>query len=54
MGRHVRIARFGEVAVRRAPQEAGVSRRIEPAVHFSRRGDLDGLLLLLLLLLLRV
>jgi len=54
MRRHVRVARFGEVAVGGASQEAGVPRRIEPAAHLRSRGDLDGLLRLLLLLLLLV
>src|SRR4051812_20183722 len=51
MWRQVRVARLGEVAIRGAPQEARVSRRIEPAVHLRRRRDLNGLLRLRLLLL---
>jgi hypothetical protein len=51
MGRQVRVTRLGQIAVRRATEEAGITRRIEPTVHLRGRGDLDRLLLLLLLLL---
>src|SRR6185437_6088976 len=44
VGRHVRIARFGEVAVRGPAHEAGIARGVEPPAHLARGDDLNRLL----------
>src|SRR5262249_41048722 len=47
---HVGVACFGEVAVGGTPDEARVSRGLEPAARFARGGDLNRRLRRLLLL----
>src|SRR6185437_8978107 len=42
--RHVRIARFGEIAVRGPANKARVARRVEPSAHLAGRDDLHRLL----------
>ena len=50
LGRDVRVAGFGEVAVAGAPDESRVARGVEPPPHLARRDELNRLRRMLLLL----
>src|SRR5262249_36033397 len=51
VGRNVRVAWFGEVAVRGSADESRIARGVEPPAHLTSRDDLNRLLLVLWLLL---